>query len=355
MATKFLQTILKWRNRSSKKRNKNSGFTILELLVATLIATFVIVALLDLVVDLLQTDRREYARNETQREIQMALDFMVNDIREAAYIYDNNGLSGGGPDRLPGIINHVDIPAGYTPILAFWKPETISDADMRDLRDCRQFGPPSANNPNRTECDLLLIRRRAFSLVIYMQKVNDTTDANGGWKGVSRIARLHIPKYTLNGVRSLTRTNGYTDPQENTVKFATWPFDGSGRNLQAGSRAQGTTQVLVDFVDYPTQSRTSPLYSDNLRAPDNPQCPDNVNYSQIPPSNSTFNRPSFMVCVSTNNTTGTGSDRSNANQDVLIFLRGNPTGKAGVKVAPLLAVRTQAVARGVVDKQQGAQ
>ncbi|MFB2895258.1 hypothetical protein ACE1CI_20320 [Aerosakkonemataceae cyanobacterium BLCC-F50] len=352
MATKFLETILKWRNRSSKKRNKNSGFTVLELLVATLVATFVIVALLDLVVDLLQTDRREYARNETQREIQMALDFMVNDIREAAYIYDNNGLNGGGPDNLPGIKNYVQIPDGYTPILAFWKPETISDADMQDLGDCGQFGQ---NNEKRTECDLLLIRRRAFSLVIYMQKVNDRQDALGGWKGVSRIARLQIPKYRLDGVGDLTKTTGYTDPQENTVTFATWPLDGNRTNRQSGI-AQGTTQVLVDFVDYPTESRTSPLYSDNLRAPDNPKCPDEQNYSQIPPTTgAAFNRPSFMVCVSTNNTSGTGSDRSNANQDVLIFLRGNPTGKAGVKVAPLLAVKTQAVARGVVDKQQGAQ
>lgn len=339
MAAKFFQTIIKWRNLSSRKQNKNSGFTVLELLVATLIATFVIVALLDLVVDLLQTDRREYARNETQREIQMALDFMVNDIREAAYIYDNTGLE--------RIRSNIQIPDGFTPILAFWKPETISDADMRALGTCDQFGQ---NNIRRTECDLLIIRRRAFSLVVYLHKVNDRNDSNGGWKGVSRIARFHVPKYRLTGVANLEKTPGYADPQENTVTFATWPLDGSNRNQQSGT-AQGTNQVLVDFVDYPTESRTSPLYTDNLRAPDNPRCPDNVNYSQIPPSNSAFNRPSFMVCVSTNNTIGTGSDRSNANQDVLIFLRGNPTGKAGVKVAPLLAVRTQAVARGVVDKQ----
>ncbi|XWK85826.1 MAG: hypothetical protein U7127_16525 [Phormidium sp.] len=338
MAAKFLQTILKWRNRSSRKRNKNPGFTILELLVATLIATFVIVALLNLVVDLLQTDRREYARNETQREIQMALDFMVNDIREAAYIYDNQGLE--------RIQQYVQLPTGFTPVLAFWKPETIADSDMGSLRTCDQFGQ---NNDRRTECDLLIIRRRAFSLVIYLQKVNDRNDWNAGWKGVSRISRLHIPKYR--NVSALEKTLGYVDPQENTVTFATWPLDGNNRSQQTGGTVQGSNQVLVDFVDYPTESRISTLYSDNLRAPDNPQCPNQIDYSQIPPTNSAFNRPSFMVCVSTNNTAGDGSDTSNANQDVLIFLRGNPTGKAGIKVAPLLAVRTQAVARGVVDKQ----
>ncbi|MBE9229329.1 prepilin-type N-terminal cleavage/methylation domain-containing protein [Phormidium sp. LEGE 05292] len=352
MTVKLFQKILKLGGASSRKRSKNSGFTILELLVATLIATFVVVALLDFVVDLLQTDRREYARNETQREIQMALDYMVNDVREAAYIYDYAGLQKITDSK------YMKLPPGYAPILAFWKPETIGDNDMGSLKDCNQFG---TNNDKRTECDLLIIRRRAYTLVVYLQKVNDTNDKSQGWRGVSRIARLNIPKYTQTGVSSLTKTPGYVDPAEKTVKFETWPLDGTGVSLQnevADGTAKGTTQVLVDFVDFPTKSRKSDLYSDTLTPPDKTQCPNNTNYSQIPsstgatPTGATFDNPSFMVCVSTNNTIGAGALQSNVNQDVLIFLRGNPTGKAGVNVAPLLAVKTQAVARGVVDKQQ---
>jgi type II secretory pathway pseudopilin PulG len=354
MAAKLLQKILKLGGHNSRKRHKNSGFTLLELLVGTLIASFVIVGLLNLVVDLLQTDRREYARNETQREIQMALDYMVNDIREAAYIYDEFGLYGGGPDARPGIINNAQLPAGFTPILAFWKPETIPDHDMNALGDCRRFG---LSNPLRTECDMLLVRRRSYTLVVYLQKVNDRQEFDRGWKGVSRISRFHVPKYR--NVANLEKSTGYVDPSENTVKFETWPIRGDGTPAPGAGIAEGFNQVLVDFIDFPTEVRRSEVHQlDNLTPPANTQCPgatlpiDQRTYSQIPPQGAAFNNPSFMVCVSTNNTIdATGSDRGNVNQDVLVFLRGNPTGKAGVKVAPLLAVRTQAVARGVIDKQ----
>ncbi len=353
MAAQLLKALLNLRKSKSKKRKKNAGFTLLELLVATLIATMIILALLDMVVDLLQTDRREYARNETQREMQMALDYMVNDIREAAYVYNETELS--------DVRNFLDIPQEYTPILAFWKPETIADTDLDDLGNCSRFGN---NNPNRTECDQLIIRRRAFSLVVYVQKENTPQERQRQWKGISRIERFQLNKYAQNGVTNLRKTEKYVDPQENTVTFASWPRIASSdpNNPRGGApapnagRAQGSRAVLVDFVDFPTTNRT-----DNLAPPDNSRCPDeNLPqaqrvYSPIPNPSSSFssgfNNPSFMVCVSTNNTFNNGADLSNTNQDVLIFLRGNPTGKAGVRVAPLIAVKTQAVARGVVNKQ----
>lgn len=338
MAAQLLKTILNQQISILKKRKENRGFTILELLVATLIATMVIVVLLNMVVDLLQTDRREYARNETQREMQMALDYMVNDIREAAYVYNDTELN--------DVRTFLKLPAGFTPILAFWKPETFSDQTLNPLGNCSQFG-----TDKRPECDQLIVRRRAFSLVVYLQKQNDSNDRSDGWKGISRIARYQLNKYPQNGLTNLDKTTGYVDPQENTVTFASWPrIASSGSDPRSGSpasgagNAEGTTQVLVDFVDFPTTNRT-----DNLTPPQTPVCP-GTNYSRIPPD-STFNSPSFMVCVSTNNTLNSGADLSNTNQDVLIFLRGNPTGKAGVKIAPLLAVKTQAVARGVVNKQ----
>lgn len=350
MAAQLLKTILKQQISILKKRKENRGFTILELLVATLIATMVIVVLLNMVVDLLQTDRREYARNETQREMQMALDYMVNDIREAAYVYNDTELN--------DVRTFLKLPAGFTPILAFWKPETFSDQTLNPLGNCSQFG-----TDKRPECDQLIVRRRAFSLVVYLQKQNDSNDRSDGWKGISRIARFQLNKYPQNGLTNLDKTTGYVDPQENTVTFASWPrIASNGSDPRSGSpasgagNAEGTTQVLVDFVDFPTTNRT-----DNLTPPNRPTCPDENlpqsqrYYSRIPNESSSFsnqfNSPSFMVCVSTNNTFNSGADLSNTNQDVLIFLRGNPTGKAGVKIAPLLAVKTQAVARGVVNKQ----
>lgn len=351
MAAQLLKALIQQRISNIRKRKKNSGFTILELLVATLIATMVIIALLDMVVDLLQTDRREYARNETQREMQMSLDYMVNDIREAAYVYNETELA--------DVKTFLNLPADYTPILAFWKPETISDTALNALGNCSQF---ALNSADRTECEQLIVRRRAFSLIVYLQKENTPQERQAQWKGISRVARFQLNKYRQNGIATLQKTPGYVDPQENTVSFASWPRVGSrtGSPFAGAGNAEGNTQVLVDFVDYATGAPGS-RRPDNLIAPDRPKCPDEnlpVNqqtYSRIPNENSSFSRqfnnPSFMVCVSTNNTFNSGADLSNTNQDVLIFLRGNPTGKAGVKVAPLLAVKTQAVARGVVNKQ----
>ena len=347
MAAQVLKTLLKQRLSLIRKRKKNGGFTVLELLVATLIATMIVIALLDMVVDLLETDRREYARNETQREMQMALDYMVNDIREAAYVYND--------DELNDVRTFLNLPADFTPILAFWKPQVISDTDLNALGNCAQF---PTNDPRRTECEQLIVRRRTFSLVVYLQKVNADVERQQEWKGISRIARFQLDKYTQTGINNLQQTPGYVDPQENTVTFASWPREASttsnvrgGAPVSGAGNAQGTPQVLVDFVDFPTSSRT-----DNLTPPQTPVCP-SPNYRRIPPdTDSTFDNPSFMVCVSSTNPTtppvgGIPQSNNNTNQDVLIFLRGNPTGKAGVKVAPLLAIQTQAVARGVVNKQ----
>lgn len=144
----------------------------------------------------------------------------------------------------------------------------------------------------------------------------------------------------------------------NIVSFASWPYIATrgGTPAPGAGGAQGTTQMLVDFVDYP-RGAPGTRRPDNLISPARAVCPDETLplaqrvYSRIPADGNSFNNPSFMVCVSTNNMAGAGANLSNTNQDVLIFLRGNPTGKAGVKIAPLLAVKTQAVARGVVNKQ----
>jgi type II secretory pathway pseudopilin PulG len=354
MAAKFLKPLLK-RVRFGSKKRKNAGFTLLELLIATLMAVLLITALLNFVVDLMQTERQEYARNETQREMQMALDFIVNDLREAAYIYNNEELNNqargveGSPIRplrefLP------TFPQGAEPILAFWKPDPFPYRQDQRIPDC---GPiPAAPNP-MTECHLLEVRRRTYTLVVYAQTMNPINDLK--WKGVSRIMRYQLRMYGDQGpgqVNLSNKTQGYVSPLEGNVTFGTWPGyldeNDNFRNRQSvpPESNAGNTPVLVDFLDYTTSRR-----GDSITPPENPRCPTdrdpngNDIYQRIPPEGTGgFDNPSFMVCVSSAN-------KSVGNQDVLVFLRGNPTGKAGVKVAPLLAVKTQAVARGVVDKK----
>jgi prepilin-type N-terminal cleavage/methylation domain-containing protein len=152
-------------------KNQKSGFTLIELLVAIIIASLIISSLLYLVIDILQIDNREAARNETQREMQMAMDFISNELREAMYVYDGTCLQTGQgvlKDRnyCPGLAGNTTkyIPtfANQTPILAFWKPEEIKDDEMPT--NCNLSTPILIQ-----QCNDLLIKRRTYTLVVYYQ------------------------------------------------------------------------------------------------------------------------------------------------------------------------------------------
>ncbi|MCL1471497.1 PilW family protein [Argonema antarcticum] len=340
---------------------KNSGFTILELLVAVVISTVVMIALVDMITDLLRSDRTEFGRNETQREMQMAVDMMVSDLREAAYVYSGkeinqprtqtNGVS------IPALKNYL--PAFSTPnvepVLVFWKvdPVPYNQTDP-PIPSCTGFAD---GTPKRQECNLLQIKRRSYTLVAYLFAPNQPNDDK--WKGKSRLMRYEVRKYQ--NIAALEQSTGYLDPTTQNVSFQTWPLQGDGLTPPGGGARLPDTPahrpVLVDFVDY-SRIIVSGTPQSIEQINDQP-CPDpsaastEDNHSRVPENRDTYN--SFFVCVSpssypvTNPATGEVT-LIQANQDVLIFLRGNPTGRAGIKVAPLLTIKTQAVARGVVNK-----
>ncbi|MBD3559999.1 prepilin-type N-terminal cleavage/methylation domain-containing protein, partial [Planktothrix sp. FACHB-1355] len=333
MSTKIIKSLLK-RTLFKAKKGKKAGFTILELLVAIVISTFVILALIDMITDLLQSERREYGRSETQREMQMAMDFIVNDLREAAYVYTNEQINNArtiGGVGITSLRANLPFNTKYEPILVFWKPEQINDTSLNSL-NCDNFGSANADpvNPKRQECDQLKIRRRAYSLVVYLQVRNsdDNPDNSNRWKGISRIMRYQLYKYPQNKPDSnLTKSDGYTDPTENSVSFASWPFDSSGVKISSGNINTSSTAVLVDFLDYPDRTSPGADPRDNLTVAPS-QCPTETNsdgtpiYKAIPPQNNPngFTNPSFMACVrSASNLSGDVS-----NQDIVLFLRGNP-------------------------------
>lgn len=91
MTAKRLKFLLNWFWVYSKN-SETAGFTLIELLVAIVIASLIIVVLLSLVVEILQIDHRQAARDETQQEMQRALNFISEELREAVYVYDGNCL-----------------------------------------------------------------------------------------------------------------------------------------------------------------------------------------------------------------------------------------------------------------------
>jgi prepilin-type N-terminal cleavage/methylation domain-containing protein len=365
MSTKRVNFLfyLRWLN--SKKYKKNVGFTLIELLVALIIGSLIISSLLGLVVDILHADRDENAFNETQREMQIALNYISRELREAVYVYDGNCLTtaqGRAPspnnaaseDYCPGLTNFLPRFNG-TPILAFWKPEEIEDAGMPGRVDPTTGARTCAGVAAELlqECQDLLVKRRTYTLVVYLQ----STETEGSrWSGKSRITRYALTKYRDS--TRLERSPGYVVPydREDRRTFQSWPIDSStGRPLQQQpADVNNKPVVLVDFVDAPNAD----LRLDNITTPECPR--DGYVRSPLPTAPAQNNSNSFYACVRRvivgvivpGALPPTTPELTNVNQDVILYLRGNAVGKQGIKnernFRPTL--QTQVLVRGVIDK-----
>ncbi|MBD2771463.1 hypothetical protein [Iningainema tapete] len=344
ITAKHLKLLFNWLLVYSQK-GKTLGFTLMELLIAVLIAFLIISALLSLVVDILQVDGRETARNETEQEMQKALDYISKELRDAVYIYDGNCIqstaqgSAGNPNYCPGLVNYLPtFGAGQTPILAFWKPETISDTQIPT--DCTSF-----TAPKKQECEDLQVKRRTYTLVVYLQS---TSNPGNKWQGKSRITRYALRKY--DNYNALTLSQGYVDPsEEDGTTFQTWPLkvnyaNNTTTDLQGGTKpsTDNSPDVLVDFVDAPDATGVTV-----------PECDSTKNYVPTPKATATTaSSNSFFACVkSAVPTTASVTVQSGINQDVVLYLRGNAYGKSGVISDKFRTVlQTQVFVRGVINK-----
>jgi hypothetical protein len=308
-----------------------------------------------LVIELLETDNREIARNETQREMQMAIDYISTDIREAVYVYDGVCLQGGnyqvGGQQIPNqcsnlfannqIINHDRLAPNGVPILAFWKLETLPD----DLKDACADDPQTEVEDQVVPC----LSGRTYSLIIYYLSRNDPQ--NEPWQGKARILRYELSKYTNNG----NLVNGYTDPTQETT-FSNWPI---GTANQSPGISDPTPVTLVDFVDDRAMANIPELTADGGNP--NVQCP---NQYTLTPADGTLQNfgfagmRNFYACVRIPEQALSvqGQNQANVNsfnQKVILFLRGNALGKAGVdsyNEGFLPAIATQVLNRGVRNK-----
>lgn len=103
------------------------GFTLIELLVSLTIGTALVSILLLFLNQILEVNRKEEAKSTTQQEVQAALNFIADDLQEAIYIYDSDGME--------AIQSQIPYGAGSTspvstslngdterqPVLFFWK------------------------------------------------------------------------------------------------------------------------------------------------------------------------------------------------------------------------------------------
>jgi prepilin-type N-terminal cleavage/methylation domain-containing protein len=299
----------------------NPGFTLIELLVVVIIGSIIITSLLALVNELLKSSQRETAKSETQRDMQMALDYIAADLREAAYVYDascHEYTTTSCPpyaNYVPSSLHTLNSSGTYTPInnknsiavLGFWKVDPIEPSDMAPVEalNCATTYSAAADAALRLECQQVQRQKRAYTLVVYAQEWDTVTNPTTPWKGKSRIVRYELKKYIAANLRSANnatrfqRRAGYVDPSAitNSGIFRTWPIfpsdtasarvdcqanqtsvsctpgvvvSSTGTTNRAGTTVDDSKQVLTDFVDValpPTGGAARPI--------PNPVCPSN--------------------------------------------------------------------------------
>lgn len=321
---------------SEKQPGSAQGFTLIELLIVVLIAGGIISGLMFLVVELLTADQREASRNQTQQEMQLALDYISAELREAVYVYDADCMSTSAvstvtdPAYCPGLLNHLPTAfnsADVTPILAFWKQEPLQS----DIREACGDGTEIDDTP--------CIGGHAYALVVYS---TDTRDPNAIWDGLSRITRYELNKYTV-GSSSYSETPGYVDPssytRQNLVSFRHWPYyQGTGDSTLVNKQAAlptGSSDVLVDFVDDEARNVSCPNETD-------PSVDENAGYKYSAPKGKLTG---FYGCVSADDDTAN-------NRDVILYLRGNAYGRPtiGTDEAFLPMLETHVLSRPVLNK-----
>lgn len=304
--SKLLKWLIKSQPRNFKLKPSEHGFTLIELMVAITIATLVIGSLLGFVVNVINNDRQEQAKAITEQEIQLALDYISQDLEQAVYIYDNDALTrnstsdpntSGIQDQIPPLAEAPGCGSSTptcVPILVFWK------------REPRPGIVPVNSSINKDDIFV-------YSLVAYYL-IKDSS--NNTWSNTARIGRFQIRGGVVDPNNPTNRdgTANYitdTDPnKDGTPSNGYQAFDltlpGSSlknkmnlwKKQTTGGNGNYTDQVatLIDFVDQSATTTQFPPIS----------CP--VNMQQIPAT------PvgGFVACVDSAKTTAQVYIRGNA-------------------------------------------
>src|SRR6476469_739254 len=252
-----MKTLLRLLLKSQHQRNRSGpaqtekGMTLVELLVGAIMAFLIITPMLSFVVDMLNTDRREQVKSNTEQDLQAAVDFISQDLSQAIYIYDQAGITATTAQLPPPPANTTG-----TPILVFWKRQQIKNAVPVNatLTPKPSKCNPAALSGTAGECNDTYV----LSLVAYYQIKDTTTNSTwcqpSGGTCPTRIARYEI----RDGVRnpsSSDPTNPYyslTDSNEYAPdKAFNTSFDISKPTVNVTMGADfKTPEVLVNYIDH---------------------------------------------------------------------------------------------------------
>ncbi|OLP19511.1 hypothetical protein BST81_05135 [Leptolyngbya sp. 'hensonii'] len=183
----FLLKLLHVTRQRRRSAPRTAGFTLLELLIALAMGLIIVMTLLGFVNNVIQTDRQEQAKSTSEQEVQSALDFIASDLREAVYIYDQDGVTrnkdtsspfdatkSGIRDQIPPVVptTGCDDATTCSPVLVFWKrsprPSTLPTVSAS--------GTVTLNQDDAF----------VYSLVAYYL----INKKDPGWRGTARIGRF---------------------------------------------------------------------------------------------------------------------------------------------------------------------
>lgn len=271
-----IQKILRFQ--INNRLRKNAGFTLIELLVGMILAAIVITPLLSFMNNILATERQEQAKTNTEQQIQSAINYIAQDLKQAVYIYDADGLnniSSLASDTTSGIKDQIpplapapgcDATLTCTPILVFWKREFQPDA----ITEC-------------TDDDSCATKDTfVYALVAYYLIKGNNAD---NWSNTARIGRFQI----RDGVKDPSSPDSYFEPPSNGFQRfnlrspSNTLKDKMNRWQKANDNYTDAVAPLVDFIA-----------QNNTRLPN---CP--ANTQQVP---STL-AGGFYACVDSTNTT----------------------------------------------------
>jgi len=324
--------------------HKKRGFSVVEQMISLVIGSLIVAALLGMMTEFINSDKKEAAFLATEKDTQIALDYITEDLREAVFVYET--IPTRLTDALPDFAAIPELGPSTQPILAFWKTEPIPSDIMPTACSAAQgFITPQ----RKEECRLALLKRNSYTLVVYLQ----TTEPSNKWLGKSRIIRYALTQY-IDG-RGLNASTGFVNPAVYN-NFLTWPIDKDGVNQQLREGGAGRPDpsgnnqpkpmVLVDFIDVPDRTE--------FRSASNPDLPPSPLVCPNPPNATTYVRTptdetisnSFFACVRSI------QGRLGANQDIIVYLRGNAEGRDRLtKTTEFIPnLQAQVTLRGVIDK-----
>lgn len=339
LSLKHLQSLIS----KQKRKVLSSGFTLVELLAATVMSSIIISSLLYVMIDVSRSSASETARKDTLQDMRQSLEFITNDLKEAVYVYTGDQLADRDilANENDGLLDVIDASEGLEPILVFWKLEDVPYTDDDSWPDDCSDDTVEETEAN---CNELRIAQRTYTLVAYLRD-NQPTDT---WQGESVIYRYRIRKYFNTDDKpfnTLEQKPEYIDPLKES-SFPNWPYLDDGDedeidnnlpsedyalNIERDSVSDGGfSGALVDFVDEASDEEMG--------------CLDG--YARTPSDPSTSN--SFYACVEE----GENEDGNTAipaeNATVIVHLRGNPNGRVSFNLGDsnLPTLNSSVVLRG---------